>query len=93
MLTRGRRWYRRRRVSRSPTTPADPGARATHHMVDAYHDFWAGNLDEAIRAAEQALAIDPVNVHALRFLIASCHKAGSPKANQYRAILDEIDHE
>ena len=68
----------------------DTQAQVTGHMGDAYHDLWFGNLDGAIRAAETALALDTVNLHALRFLIAACGKAGSARAAHYRAVLDEI---
>ncbi len=72
----------------SSTLPRD---QVTAHMVDAYHDFWFGNLDGAIESAEKAVAIDPVNEHALRFLVLTCGKAKSPKAKQYKAILDEVE--
>lgn len=72
---------------------ADPASQATRRLIEAYDAFRAGNMEAATRAAQQALAIDPVNVHALRFLISAYGMTKSPLAKQYRAILDEVDHE
>lgn len=72
----------------SSTLPRD---RVIADMVDAYHDFWFGDLDGAIESGEKAQAIDPFNEHVLRFLVATCGKAKSPKVKQYKAILDELE--
>ncbi len=68
----------------------DPHSKFTVHMVNAYHDLWYRNLPGAIEAAESALAIEPGNEHALRFLVDACAAAKSAKAETYRAMLKEV---
>jgi tetratricopeptide (TPR) repeat protein len=70
---------------------SDPRDQFDSHMVDAYHDLWFGNLQGSIDSAEQALAIDPFSEHALRFLVTTCGKTNSPKAEMYRERLREVD--
>jgi Tfp pilus assembly protein PilF len=70
---------------------SDASSRAANHMVDSYFDYWNGNLNGAIQNAQSALAVDPVNVLAVRFLIVCGKKGNVPVLEKYRALYKQLD--